>query len=300
VCQIITFYCSNLKAIFATLNLTKLIMKLAILYTAYRQFDELDFAAEFLEQSRNIKNSDLIYHCNNGEIKKETLAQKLEKLPCNNLYFIYNPKSNSGGYAYGQFEAICDAWDIIQRGEYDWIIHIHPDVFVVDEKLLLSALYQADKDGKSLVVTKNLGYNYPAFSTDFFAFRPKVIPKSVFESYKYLIPDGIPLSSNPSCSTFPLECAFFFEIYRHKVSFHLANRFISGDYHRDIDCLGLWHEHNHKRVKRYFDHPSKRWSETIIRVFNRPRYSFSFVREWLWRTKNKLPRDPLAKMLTKV
>jgi hypothetical protein len=275
-------------------------MKLAILYTAHRQFQELDFAVKFIAQSKNIKNSDIIYHCNNGKINKETLAKKLEKFPCNNLYFIYNPQSNSGGYAYGQFEAICDAWDIIQRGRYDWVIHLHPDVFVVDEEPLLSALEEAENENKSLVVTKTLGYNYPAFSTDFFAFRPEGISKSVFESYKYLIPDGVTLSTNASGSIFPLECAFFFEAYRQKVLFYVAKRFISGDYHRDIDCLGLWHEHNQKRVQRYFEHPSKRWSETIIRIFNNPRYSLSFVREWLWRAKNKLPRDPLAKMLTKV
>ncbi len=270
-------------------------MNIAILYTSYRQFEELDFAAEFLQQTGYLKQCDIIYHNNNKSIDVDALNQKLSQLPCRKLRFIYNPVANSGGYLYGHLEAICDAMNAIEDGYYDWVIHLHPDVFIVNEELLLTTLKEASAQDKVLVVTRNFGSHSAAFGTDFFAFRPSETIRAVFQStlnsFSKMVAEKVAIMN---------ETVLFHEVYHHQVPFYLAKRYVADVWHRDLDCLGLWHEHDMSRVRAYLENPSARWRRIPVRCLRKPKQALYIAKEWLQSYQSDQPNESLLKLLTKV
>lgn len=265
-------------------------MKICILYTSYRQFEELDYLAVLWPRLPYLSSSaDVIYHCNNKNIQREELEKKLSKIPFRKLDLIYSPQKNVGGYPYGQFEAICDAWGRLQ--EYDWVIHLHPDVFIIDEERLLGALRKADSEQADMVVCPIFALAHPSFATDFFAFRPSAVPLSVFESYH-------PLESTKV--VVPLENLFFIEVHRARLKYDVAHRFAHGQYNRDIDRLGLWHEHHLQRMKLYLKQGWLRWIPTMTRCATHPFGLLKCLFRWAERRLKGIRQDSLAQQLTGV
>jgi hypothetical protein len=266
-------------------------MKLGILYTAHRQLDELDFAGRFLESAPVLKQSQIIFHCNNSAISSENIAQKLAAWPVASVQLIHSTIANRGGYAYGQWEAILDSWEALQDKHLDWVIHLHPDVFLANEQPLIAAIESVHAAGMELLVSRTFGTKTPAFATDFFAFRPSKIPRDLFASFEPLI--GAP-------AVVPLEHLFFNEVHRHKIRYSMVQRFHDDHYHRDIDLLGLWHEHDLRRVKIYFKHPCLRWIYTAATPFKKPYPTARLLlHQWTRRITN-LPCERLVKKLTSV
>jgi len=264
-------------------------MKLAILYTSYRQFRELDYLPEMFRRAAQLRSTaSIIFHCNNAEISQPELAEKLAKIPCQSMDFIYAPQKNRGGYPYGQFEAIGDVWDKL-ASHFDWVIHLHPDVFVMDEEPLLAALKKADSEKADILVTPTFGLKHPSFATDFFAFRPDAVPRAVFESYR---------NFDRTTIVVPLENLFFVEILRARLNYSVAHRFAHGHYHRDIDQLGLWHEHDLRRMDLYRKKNWLRWLPTFGRCLRRPYLTTRFVLNWFNRKIRGQAQDTLAQQLT--
>jgi hypothetical protein len=267
-------------------------MKLAILYTSYRQFRELDFAPAFFERALRLREeADILFHCNNGTIDQAALREKLAKIPAKSLTVRFEPQQNTGGYPYGQFEAIRDLWNHVDLSQWDWIIHIHPDLFIADEKPLLAAIEKAEAGGKEMLVTKCFGHRSPTFATDFFAFKPLSKIRPVFDSY-------LPLLATPL--VVPLEALFFIEVHRAGVAYDIALRFLHGHYHKDIDQLGVWHEHQLDRLPAYLRDPSGRWNITRKQAFLHPKLAARTFAEWIGRRLHKIPQEPLSKQLTRI
>ncbi len=263
-------------------------MKIAILYTAYRQLRELDLTPEFFRRSPRLRSEiDIVYHCNNAKISTAEIQAKWDKIPCKSLTLLHRP-CNAGGYAYGQFESICDAWDTLVAGGWDWIIHLHPDLFVTDADRMLKTIDEATAQNAAMVVTPTFGANHPSYGTTFFAFRPDRVPKQVFCCWEDFAKEPIVV---------PLENLFFTEVHRQKVPLYTAMRFKSGMHFYDPDHLGLWHEHNLKRVALYLQSPELRWKETRKIVLMRPFSSVHTLRVWLRRGGSKT-QDSLAQYLT--
>ena len=264
-------------------------MKLAILYTSFRQFRELDYLPELFRRSPQLSSTaNIIFHCNNGAINPDSLAEKLSTISCRNVELIYSSQKNQGGYPYGQFEAICDVWDKL-ADKFDWVLHLHPDVFIIHEEPLLAALHEAEADNADMLVTPTFGLKHPSFATDFFAFRPANIPRSVFESYRHLDSTSIVV---------PLENLFFIEVHRAHIKYSVAQRFAHGHYHRDIDLLGLWHEHDLRRMDLYLKHGWTRWIPTWLRCLCSPYRTARFTVNWFTRKLKGVAQDSLAKQLT--
>ena len=264
-------------------------MRLAILYTSYRQFRELDFLPEIFRRSPKLSSdATIIFHCNNSKISQVEMAKKLARIKYLALEFVYSPQKNVGGYPYGQFEAICDVWDKL-IGRFDWVIHLHPDVFIMDENLLLQEIVKAQAANADLLVTPTFGSKHPSFATDFFAFRPSKIPKELFNSFE-------PLIRAPA--VVPLEHLFFNEVHRHQINYTIVQRFRDDHYHRDIDLLGLWHEHDLRRVKIYFKEPRLRWIYTALNPFRKPYRTMRLLLRQSARRMAGSPCESLAKQLT--
>jgi hypothetical protein len=264
-------------------------MRIAILFTAYRQFAELDLQSEFFRRSTRLKSEvDIVYHCNNASLPTHDLTKKLDTIPCKSMTLLHHP-CNDGGYAYGEFEAICDAWDTLIAGGWDWVIHLHPDVFVVDENRLLKALEAAEAASCAIVLTRVFGNQAPSFATDFFAFRPAETPRSVYSSWEAFRDEPVIV---------PLENLYFVEVVRHRLAAHIANRFKSGAYYQDPDHLGLWHEHKLHRAWDYLKRPSLRWRGTAWRMFHHPRAVAAVIRTWTRRQLSGVQQDSMMKYMT--
>jgi len=267
-------------------------MKIAILYTSHRQWQELDYTPAFFERTERVKREvDVLFHCNNGEINETALCEKLAKIPAKSLHVRYSPQQNTGGYPYGQFEAIVDLWNHLDLTQWDWIIHFHPDIYIADERPLLAAIESAERDGKEMLLTKVFGHKSPTFGTDFFAFKPLPGFKAIFESY-------VPLLATPI--VVPLEALFFIEVHRAGVKYIVAPRYRHGHYHRDFDGLGLWHEHNMRRIAAHLRKPSLRWWETMKQCLLQPTRAARTFAEWTGRSLYKIPQDSLAAQWTRI
>ncbi len=267
-------------------------MKLAILYTSHRQWEELDFAPAFFARTTRLKlEADVLFHCNNADVSESAIREKVAQIPAKSVYVRYEPQQNTGGYPYGQFEAIRDLWNHLDLSQWDWIIHLHPDLFIADERPLLEAIEQAERDGKEMLLTKVMGHRSPTFATDLFAFKPLPKIRPIFDSY-------LPLLATPI--VVPLEALFFIEIHRALAAYTVAGRFAHGHYHRDIDRLGVWHEHNMDRVAAYLRSPRSRWATTIKQCLLHPRKAARIKVEWIGRTLYRMPQDPLLQQLTRI
>ncbi|MGA3067183.1 MAG: hypothetical protein ABSF29_10085 [Tepidisphaeraceae bacterium] len=263
-------------------------MKIAIFYTSYRQFRELEWTPEFFRRNRRLSSEiDVIYHCNNAGISKGELQARLAKIPCKSMTLLHHP-CNEGGYAYGQFEAICDAWETLHSGGWDWVIHLHPDIFITDGDRLLKTIEEAGEE-VSLITAPVFGLTEPAYGTTFFAFRPGRMPKEVFGCYVDFVGEPIVV---------PLENLFFTEVHRQKVAVKSVMQYRGGVHFYDPDHVGLWHEHNLERVPLYLREPGLRWKVTRRKVLGHPLAALTTLRSWLRRRRQGIAQDSLAQYLT--
>jgi hypothetical protein len=264
-------------------------MKIAILYTSYRQLAELDLTPEFYRRNQRLRTEiDIVYHCNNAGVSTAEIEAKWAKIPCKSLTLLHRP-CNAGGYAYGQFEAICDAWETLIAGGWDWVIQLHPDVFITDADRLLETVDEATKQGAGMIVSAVFGLKHPSYGTTFFAFRPDRVPKQVFGCWEDFAREPIIV---------PLEQLFFVEVHRQKIPVYSAMRYKSGTHFYDPDHLGLWHEHNLERVALYLQEPRLRWKVTRRRVLRHPLSALHTVRTWLKRRRQGVPLDSLGQYLS--
>ena len=263
-------------------------MNIVILITSHRQLRELDFIPEFFKRHNYLReNSSIIYHTNNPEIPVSLIQEKLSGIDCKDI--LVRSSVQNSGYLYGNFEAIVDSYGLLLERNPDWVIKIHPDVFLVDELPLINLLKQAQDEGFPFVTSKMFGDSTPAFSADFFAFCPRLVPQSLFEIYQ---------SYNGGTEKLGEEYLLFFEMKRQKIKHLVAERFFSGTYHRDIDALGLWHEHNLERVNLYLKNPSWRWLITAQRCLMSPTRSTSETLKYVKRKLKSEQQDSLLRRLT--
>ena len=149
------------------------------------------------------------------------------------------------GYAYGHLEAIADCFDFLR--EFDLVVHMHPDVFIIDAVPFLSLL-------DSIAADENHADFYVTFMRDL------VTPRTgLLHGFLCLPPQ--PGRSRCFCR---LRGRDGRKTQRSgKISWQmLQNTGLSkkivpraqwmGEGHRKIDELGLWHEHSYRRVMKYF------------------------------------------------
>jgi len=266
-------------------------MRILLLYTSYRQFQEFEYQIEFLEKcSRLVQLSDMLWCCNNVSIPRQKLEDKIEKMPFSKKKLVHKDL-NSYGYMRGQFEVLAyleKNFGEIQK--YDYIIHLHPDLFFADESKLLEVLEHFLDQKTGFITSRCFGLEEPAYSTCFFIYKPKFVPHDFF--FQCLQSD-IPVSQGA-------ERVFFSTIQELDVPHQEITQFFLGQTHRDIDNLGIWHEHQLIRVKLFFIHPILRHFYTLfICLIYDQRFFARTCKKYILRIIAKLEQDNLLKQLSR-
>jgi hypothetical protein len=230
-------------------------MKNLILITSHNQTEEFMIAPTLLKKTNFLWQFDLILHNNNKNIDQKYLRNCFDLFPNANKKLIHTEKN--AGYVQGLHQTLSDLYD--EWKQYDNVLHLHCDVFVVDENKLLQVMV-SNMDHAFVFSMCNppdpvLYKNFPQnrmISTDIFVIRPKLLNTNVFANYvlpEYNQPnvcvDGNMV--NPWC-----ELILQTELEKHNVSYAVVKRFDNESWWPRRPCLwGCWHEHNYSKIKKY-------------------------------------------------
>lgn len=157
-------------------------MKLLLFITGHRQLDEYNYFSIFLKQLELNSMCDIFIYCNNPEIQNDVInyyqkfSQKNKKLLITTL---------NSGHTIGGVEAVSEGFEMGIFNEYDYVIHLHPDVFITDDLYLKEIFLKNIDNDIVFFITKSLPNNETFFSFDFFIFKPKLLTKNIFKEKLY-------------------------------------------------------------------------------------------------------------------
>lgn len=227
-----------------------------------RQLQSLCFNAKLLERTGVpdvLKQADILVYDNGGPNdpyeQKDILPSKTRKMMANECLSVFDVKSKKSymtskyiSYRMGAVQAL----DAMLNGgfleNYKWVVHLQPDVFVIDPRPLATAMQGelssaiSGKDSKSDIILRGPNAD-KCLTFGFFAFRPSQVRRNAFSNWK--IYDGRPecyLADEAFKDASPL-------IVPHDSDKHFINQ--------GIDRFGLWHQHNVTVIESYYsDHPN--------------------------------------------
>jgi len=218
-------------------------MRILFFYTGYRQLAEISHSALFAQRyQHDFKDADVIYHCNNTAIGRDTLESLVGDF-ANPIKKIITTDKNTG-FRLGHIEAIADSYPLIQEGEYDWVIHLHPDVYLTDEARFLGLLHKADTSEQNAIMFPLFEADAMAYTTDLFAWKPTRVKRDVFSDYKNYVnrSDVIP------------ETYLYESLHRQNVPILSVKRYRGRGWQREIDEVGAWHPHEQARVENFLEY----------------------------------------------
>jgi hypothetical protein len=177
---------------------------------------------------------DIFIYCNSPEIQNDIIKHYQNFNQKNKNLLI---TSLNSGYRIGGVEALSKGIEMGIFNNYDYVIHIHPDVFITDDLYLKDILVNNINNDIVFFITKSLPNNDTFFSFDFFIFKPKLLTKNIFIEKLYSF----------QCSP---------EIYLHNmikendIKYTFIKRFNNDTWEpRRIDeNLKLYHEHDLNKV----------------------------------------------------
>ena len=121
--------------------------------------------------------------------------------------------------------------------DYDYVIHLHPDVFITDDQYLLSILEENLNNDTVFFINKSIP-SEDFFSFDFFIFKPKFLTYNIFltDLYKF------------ECSP---EVFLHNMIKKYNIKYTIIKRYNNDNWSpRRIDeNLKLYHEHDLSKVE---------------------------------------------------
>lgn len=107
-------------------------MKILLFYVSHRQTEEILYSSLFFNMDEWLKNhAEIFIYCNNKDFNTEFISCLASTFLCKT--HIYCTEKNAG-YILGLFEAAYDMYDSFL--EYDYIILLHPDVYIIDSTFL--------------------------------------------------------------------------------------------------------------------------------------------------------------------
>jgi len=196
-----------------------------------------------LSRHPRLREMDVAFHCNNPKMSRRRLLFWCSAFRNPRMSLFLTDKNI--GYIYGAFEAIAGCFNFLQ--EFDLVVHMHPDVFIVDPAPFLALLdsIAADESRTDFYVSFMRDHVTPAdtaFCFDFFAFRPSPAARAVFAGYAGEMAGKL---NHP-------ERFLARMLQETGLSKKIVPRAQWRGGHRKIDELGLWHEHSYRRVVKYF------------------------------------------------
>jgi len=231
--------------------------KILLLYTSYRQNEEIKLSAEMINRTNFLKNADILFYCNNQDMFSK-VDDLVNQFPNKNKKVVKSTKNAGGGrdgYIMGQMEGIADTFQHYK--DYDYVIQLHPDVYITNENHIIDILRKHETSNSAFIVNKSIPdykkpeYGIPKndewFSSDFFIFKPKLLPSNVFSLWdKYR-------DKNNGKVYIPEHLLYLFA-RDYKIPYVYVKRYDT-DFSepRRIDMLGVWHEHDLNKVRKYLN-----------------------------------------------
>ena len=209
-------------------------MKILLFITGHRQLDEYYYFNIFLKQLKLNSICDIYIYCNNPEIQN-TIINYYQNFNQENKRLLIT--SLNSGYRCGGVEAVSQGIEMGIFNEYDYVIHLHPDVFITDDLYLTEILLNNINNNIVFFITKSLHNDSNFFSFDFFIFKPKLLTKNIFIEELYTF-TGSP------------EHYLHDMIIKNSINYTIIKRFDNDNYNprRIDDNLMLYHEHDLNNV----------------------------------------------------
>jgi hypothetical protein len=175
-------------------------MKILMLYTSHRQIEEFKVAQFLYNRNEFLKSIDILFHCNasdvvdewttrnhNRKFDKDTVSDIMNGFHSPNIRTVFTD-TNSGQHV-GVAEQISSVYD--QLTGYDFVIHLHPDCFILETDYLQQILQNADKNTTDYIAwelsrTYGMGagqHRKLEYGSDFFIFTPKE-KNNIWKDYK--------------------------------------------------------------------------------------------------------------------
>ncbi len=210
-------------------------MNILLFVTSHRQLDEYHYFRIFLEQLNLNKICDIFIHCNNPEISSEIVDHYKKFNNKNKNLFVTTLNS---GYRLGGLEALSKCLQMGVFNGYDYVIHLHPDIFLTSDSFLLETLNQNLNNENVFLVTRYFPEDNRHFATDFFIFKPKLLTINIF------------LAELSTYNDFE-EHYLYDMIKKYNIKYKIIKRFDNDCWHprRIDDHLKLYHEHDLEKVK---------------------------------------------------
>lgn len=214
-------------------------MKVLLIITGHQQVKEY-FYNSFILKKNCIwisENTDLFIHINKCDVDKN-ISILFNMFPQKNKRLFITSKNE--GYRLGGIEAISDIIDMNICNNYDYVIHTHPDVIIIQDKIIKDLLYENLNNDIAFFTNKSWPNNETRFSFDFFIFKPKLLVNNIFKTI-----DFYTYSDSPE--------NFLYDIIKNNnINYKLIKRYDNDNwYPRRIDLLGVWHEHELNKLDAY-------------------------------------------------
>lgn len=211
-------------------------MKVLLFITGFRQVKEYDYFSRFLRRLAGLGDlCDVFIYCNNADISAEIVTY-YKTFPQKNKHLHITTRN--AGFSMGAVEAVSNGIEMGLFGDYDYVIHLHPDVFITDDAGILKVLRSNLDNDNVFLVNRSLPDDERFFSFDFFIFKPRLLPRNIFRDELHTY-DGWP------------EHYLFDMLVKHDIKHQIVARFDTNDWQprRVDDHLGLYHEHDLGRVE---------------------------------------------------
>jgi len=211
-------------------------MKVLLFITGHSQLHEYNYFNKFLQQT-SLK-CDIFIYCNNASIAPHIVKYYQEFPQTNKQLFITTLNS---GYRTGGMEAMSRAIQMGVFHGYDYVIHLHPDVFLTESIYLNKILYTNLENDTVFFMTRYFPDDPNHFSSDFFIFKPRLLTVNIFFAELYTYTDSP-------------EHYLYHVIKKYNVKHQVVKRFDNDNWspRRIDDHLKLYHEHDLELVKGKF------------------------------------------------
>jgi hypothetical protein len=209
-------------------------MKILLFITGFRQLDEYNYFRIFLKQLHLNTICDIYIYCNNPQIQNNVVNyyQNFDQMNKKLLITTLN-----AGYRVGGVEAVSNGIEMGIFKDYDYVIHLHPDVFITDDLYLMDVLLENINNDIVFLINKSLPDDVRFFSFDFFIFKPKLLKKNIFIEELYTFTDSP-------------EHYFHDMLVKNNIKYKFIKRYNNDMWYprRIDDNLKLYHEHEMDKV----------------------------------------------------
>jgi len=210
-------------------------MRILLFITGHRQLEEYSLFQRLLSTLSIQSQCDIFIYCNHPGIHPD-IVKYYQQFPQRNKQLFLT--TQNAGYLRGGVEAVGQGFAMGLFEGYDYVIHLHPDVFMTDDAYLIEQLLKYLNDDTVFLITKSFAEDTRFFSFDFFVFKPKWLSTNFFKEGMYKF-QGAP------------EHFLHDQLVKHGIKYAFLKRFNNDTWcpRRIDDHLKLYHEHDLEKVR---------------------------------------------------